>query len=917
MAYNPFNIFRRNQKAIFAVITVFIMFTFVLSSGLGGGADFFDWLPQWIGSKAKKGDHLATIDGTKIYSSDVEQVRKNRILANRFMELASLQARENVRQFVEDSMGRASPDRVPLFRRVLQLQQTGYLPLELLFSGQQLPQDRLMGIREETMRNMQFMLAQISNEERSTQGDKDIARGLLLTVMMDRQRSAANPDLYFTNAPNRTAKDAVDFMLWEKKADDLGIKFTETDVKALIQREFFGQFRDDVAVRKEMSRSGSFNLEATLKAIGTEFRVRAAQSALLGPVGGERTLSAPPIFTPPYELFDFYREQTSPTTYEMLALPVEAFIPAVPVPADDDPKFTAELRELFQKHQAQEPDPGRETPGFMEPRKVKLEWVKATGAEKYYLDAARQHLGQGTAALKLVPVGLSAWPVLAGAATAQLDPVVNQVYESEWAGRHRAAVDMLKDTHRTVRLATMLDTSVARPANLGAALLGIGGGLAGFAPPAAAVAPVIGGAIAFEVRDRVRGGMPAFLGAVPGPGLFGTLIAGEVAHRASLPKPLPLDLVRADVLRNLTEREARKIMVADLTKLRADVEKISKEAKTRDEAKAKAKAAIDEFVKARGLERGESTGLRSEWNVDEDAGLAPLKAVLAKARMLHGQLPVSFGQKLFWETDPMTGARRAAAGLYKPEFYPERPSPIVMPYSEPDPVFVTWRTEEKAPRQVAFNEAKPEVKAAWVRMKARELAKTRAETIAKQLREGTATSLFEIERELNDKRYEVLKLSDDPKVQEKVKRFTVRDVAPLAPNAQFDPTGMTPPGGVRPFQLERSANIPYPTADMRKALLDERKKGVRTVAVLPDQPKDTYYVAAVADRQVKTDDDFARAVYGEGLMAGAREMVRRQYQFEAGRKAYDSVMALLKQEFKYVETEEQKKKLEKADRDGD
>jgi hypothetical protein len=36
MAYNPFNIFRRNQKAIFAVVTVFIMFTFVLSSGLGG-----------------------------------------------------------------------------------------------------------------------------------------------------------------------------------------------------------------------------------------------------------------------------------------------------------------------------------------------------------------------------------------------------------------------------------------------------------------------------------------------------------------------------------------------------------------------------------------------------------------------------------------------------------------------------------------------------------------------------------------------------------------------------------------------------------------------------------------------------------------------------------------------------------------
>ena len=73
MAYNPFNIFRRNQKAIFAVLTVFIMFTFVLSSGLGGGADFFDWLPRWLGQKSKKGDVVCTIDGGKIYSSELEQ----------------------------------------------------------------------------------------------------------------------------------------------------------------------------------------------------------------------------------------------------------------------------------------------------------------------------------------------------------------------------------------------------------------------------------------------------------------------------------------------------------------------------------------------------------------------------------------------------------------------------------------------------------------------------------------------------------------------------------------------------------------------------------------------------------------------------------------------------------------------------
>ena len=65
MAYNPFNVFRRNQKAIFAVVTVVIMFMFVLSSGMTGKADFFNWLPEWFASK-KKGEVLCTIDGDKV-----------------------------------------------------------------------------------------------------------------------------------------------------------------------------------------------------------------------------------------------------------------------------------------------------------------------------------------------------------------------------------------------------------------------------------------------------------------------------------------------------------------------------------------------------------------------------------------------------------------------------------------------------------------------------------------------------------------------------------------------------------------------------------------------------------------------------------------------------------------------------------
>src|SRR5262245_43416432 len=87
MAYNPFNIFRRNQKAIFAVLTVFIMFMFVLSSGLGGGADFFDWFPRWIGGRG--GEKLCKIDGDDITTKDLDKVRFKRVMANRFMELSS------------------------------------------------------------------------------------------------------------------------------------------------------------------------------------------------------------------------------------------------------------------------------------------------------------------------------------------------------------------------------------------------------------------------------------------------------------------------------------------------------------------------------------------------------------------------------------------------------------------------------------------------------------------------------------------------------------------------------------------------------------------------------------------------------------------------------------------------------------
>src|SRR5436305_14599697 len=100
MAYNPFTIFRRNQKAIFAVVTVFIMFTFVLSSGLGGGADFFDWFPRWLGGRTK-GDPVCTIGGDKVYEPDLVRLRRQRLLANRYMSMAAEMSAMQLREYYQ------------------------------------------------------------------------------------------------------------------------------------------------------------------------------------------------------------------------------------------------------------------------------------------------------------------------------------------------------------------------------------------------------------------------------------------------------------------------------------------------------------------------------------------------------------------------------------------------------------------------------------------------------------------------------------------------------------------------------------------------------------------------------------------------------------------------------------------------
>ena len=298
MAYNPFNIFRRNQKAIFAVITVFIMFTFVLSSGLGGGADFFDWLPRWLGSKSKKGDVMCSIDGSRVYSSELEQLRFNRVMANRYMTLGARLTHQELDRFVSEQASSLSREVGMTLDRISQSErQMAENPQFAMFFPQMLPQ-----MRSELTRLQN--LPDIKRADKEAINVKLASMTLLQTIVF-----SGGDQQYFGNAPNNTDRDRVNFLLWQKKADQLGIKFTTDDIKKLIDKEFYSFFHGDsqVAVQKELQKSLSgFNLSRCIEAVGEEFRVRMAQVEVIGPdvwaVAATRPTDSP--FSTPFEQFE-------------------------------------------------------------------------------------------------------------------------------------------------------------------------------------------------------------------------------------------------------------------------------------------------------------------------------------------------------------------------------------------------------------------------------------------------------------------------------------------------------------------------------------------------------------------------------------------------------------------------------------
>jgi len=82
MAFNPFNWFRKHQKKLIGIVTIFVMFIFIVQFGKG---DFFERALMWVRGPSHKGEVVTTLNGSKVRQGELGQLSRQRSAASMFL----------------------------------------------------------------------------------------------------------------------------------------------------------------------------------------------------------------------------------------------------------------------------------------------------------------------------------------------------------------------------------------------------------------------------------------------------------------------------------------------------------------------------------------------------------------------------------------------------------------------------------------------------------------------------------------------------------------------------------------------------------------------------------------------------------------------------------------------------------------
>lgn len=610
MAFNPIHSFRKHQKVFLAALTIMTMFIFIFQFSATSGGDFFSEITRIIAGRSAR-DTVATIYGQDVRAPEIEQLQRQRQLANDYIFNAIALGHQATIKKVETELLPPIKDDETVSKTVNQVVTNWKMAFDpSSTANQRNPQfaiyEYYSNLRQ-YVNVLKSMAALLDAKDKRTlaglvrQLGDVVEQDMIIVPMTLRQQGP--PPMYFGNGSTNSVKDLVDFKIWLHKADELGIQLTKGDIGQLLKKEARGELTkdDDVKIIRFLRGRYKFaTTEMVQQAISNEFRVRLAQAAVMGydarprpdqdpmtmmmdPEGRSGRSNLPEVSgaVTPYDAYSFFKEHRSESIVAVLPIPVnhKGLLAKVGEPTD------AQLLALFDKYKSRESTPDSDKPGFKQPPRVSVEWIGAKADSPFYQEQAKK-LSEVTPAVRQAAFALAAGSADAGVSgpallAAPLAVDVPLVLRHERERGYGPSPWMRVPSRLDNETMKPLDANVHRAENV-AALWGQALGAAG-SQGTVLTAPLAqqAGAIARDVKERTRLWSDLFLaGTVTGTNPLPFIPAALVYAEVPKSEILPLETVRDYLKEQEREELARRLVSRNMLKIRSDLEELREDADT-------------------------------------------------------------------------------------------------------------------------------------------------------------------------------------------------------------------------------------------------------------------------------------------------------------------------------------------------
>lgn len=858
MAFHPFRSFRKHQKTLLAILTIFIMFIFVLSFGQG---DFFQRMPYWVSSWFRKTEVAKTADnkdltihGKTVPLQELRELKQQRTLAIAALMHALAAKHKEIESEYAKLQGKFDPDS-NLRRAALDAERIQLIDAQV--------------------RNLKYFdkgpdLAGYSGPDLHERLDIDYYLRTALNI------GTRPGEIAQVLSQKQTTDSLLDFLIWKQQADKLGIQFTEADIDQELKRQTLlstGLASLKSALGQEYAK---LDLAQLYEAVGDEFRVRLAQTALMGyepslpdeswlrsfldPQLRSRPLDPrqmPALFTP-YDFWQFYKDQRSTAKVALLALPVEPFLDQVPKEPLPPEELENELKNLYDLYAKVEAAPDRSEPGFLEPRRMQIEWLGGRADSAYYRRAADL-----TLAASAVAAGAQ---MATGAVPIGSPQALNHLLVRDSSRLYRQNDYQLAAWPEHVSALSYYAWDMNKPESAAALV----GQLMGEASGPAVLATYQASAVARLQKDVGPLVQPAAQkeknlqfamdgGFVTAFGTSSLLTFDPVspvvlaASYGSQRPYLPLPIIEKKALEKLQKKVATNLLRDNLRKVYEALSGLNGLA-SEDRAMAAEEIVLNAIHDYHLTLHGGTTGLRSRHELGDDPGMKVLKDYYVREVGSRDPKAKNFPE-IFFSGPP---------AAFQPEPWPGPQAIEPEPDSEfqrtrIDEPMLYWRTEDKGALVLPFPQVRQDVERAWRLKKARALAREKAKEIAAQVKklDGDISKVRDLVEELNK----------DREPNQKIKLIEPDDLGLMARMMMEEKQGrFGVPHRYVPYAFKEEL-VPYPRDNFVNELLKLDKGGT---TVLRDRPEKTLYVAVMTERNEPTPGEPSFLAFYEAYKEGAR-----------------------------------------------